>query len=176
MFDTVRAQRDGQDIEVQVKVYMGRYRPGCEFYEAGQPIPDPDFPKVRFAEWGYADSGDCIVEFDGGRVVGIIWPPETKDYQFPELPRTRRHPERRAAICKEEQRRIGVKYAGMSPEESLGKVFAEFITDTIGRPGFARLLFTKGNYAKIGGRWERIRPIWQGECLCRKRSATRFSM
>lgn len=159
MFDTIRAKRDGMDIEVQVKVYMGRYQPGCAFYEMGTPIPDPDFPKIRFAEWGYADDGDCIVEFDEGRAVRIVWPPIPKGYQFPDLPKPRRHPGRKMVAVTEEQKRIGERFKGMTPKEAIAKVFSEHIVDMINRPGLSRMMFTKGNYAKIGGKWQRIRPI-----------------
>lgn len=155
MFDTIRAKRDGMDIEVQVKVYMGRYEPGCKFYEMGEPIPDPDFPKIRFAEWGYADSGDCIVEFDGGRVVRIFWPPDTKGYKFPELPRPKHRPGRKEAAFRECARRHFERTRGMS----IGELLLAPLRHAIDYPGFARLIFTKGNYAKVGDKWQRIRPI-----------------
>lgn len=155
MYDTIMAKRGDQDIEVQVKVYMGRYEPGCKFYEMGELIPDPDFPKIRFAEWGYADSGDCIVEFDGGRVVRIFWPPDTKGYKFPELPRPKHKPGRKEAVALECERRMRERTHDMSLEEAL----LAPIKRAIDYPGFARLIFTKGNYTKIGGKWQRIRPI-----------------
>jgi len=155
MFDTIRVKRDGRDVEVQVKVYMGKYEPSLGVCEVGQFIPDPAFPKIKFAEWGYSDDGDCIVEFDKGMVTNVVFPPDTKGYKFPELPRPKHNPERKEKIWIERNYRMEEKMKGKSLEE----VLLEPIQHLIDYTGFARVIFTKGNYIKISGKWQRIRPI-----------------
>lgn len=163
MFDTLRVDRDGKDVEVQFKVYLGKHEPFCNYYGLGETIPD--LPKVRFAEWGIGDDLEhCIVEFDGGRAVRVIWPPETEGYVFPELPRPRRHPERVALVWAEEKKRMDaladaeVALAG-SPELALARALLEPIRCVMDYPGIARTILNPGNYAKIDGKWRRIRPI-----------------
>ena len=160
MFDSVYTACPAcsdHEVEIQFKVYLGKYSPDCQIAKLGEVLEG--FPKIPYlVETGDFKCGEtyceAVIEFRHGVLTKVVHP-IPKDFQHPQLP-SGRNTDRKEALARVRQKQIDEECGG----KSFGEIYGSFLGRMMGSPGFARSVFKVSdirykNYVKENGKWRR---------------------
>lgn len=168
-----KCQHVFDDDDVQVKVYLGDYKPDyCSAAVAlGEAMPE-GFPRCTFEENGASVCPSCRTYFDlavkfvdGRPVDARLWPEGGEGVLHPPESRNRKKVERREAARAERARRLDLELEGkLGPDadgwRKLGMLLMEPITATMNYPSRLRRYIIPADTVRIGSYEKRPGEKW----------------